>query len=411
MVRRVGRARREVHEERLVRHQRLLLADPADRLVGEILRQVVALLGGQVGLDGRRAVIQRGRVLVRLAADEPVEVLEAAADARPCGERTHRAGLPDGDLVALAELRRGVTIELQRLGQRGARVRADRAIAWRRCGDLRDAAHPHGVVIPTAQQRGTRRRAQGRRVEARVLQAFGGETLERRCPARPAERAVRAEAGVIDEDDEHVRRPVRRPDRLDPRKRSLRVLRVVRRDTGVRPVRDRQDRPTGFVDAHGWSPFRGVGHARPKRCPVAAQATSELSSTFGAPVGARSGSGNAPVESFSASSIVPVNGGSAGGRTVRSGVNPSFGTSCSPLQVGAIRRQIRMPGPSHVRLSTDSDAEDAGPHSVGHRTSPHRASNGGAISGLPGRLSPALRPMVAEQRVVVGRCVPAHPER
>ena len=44
VVRRVRRAGREVHEERLVGHQRLLLAHPRDRLVGEILGQVVALL-------------------------------------------------------------------------------------------------------------------------------------------------------------------------------------------------------------------------------------------------------------------------------------------------------------------------------------------------------------------------------
>ena len=38
VVRRVGRARREVEEEGLVGHQRLLLADPADRAVGRCPR-------------------------------------------------------------------------------------------------------------------------------------------------------------------------------------------------------------------------------------------------------------------------------------------------------------------------------------------------------------------------------------
>ena len=45
VVRRVRRARREVHEERLVGHERLLLAHPRDRLVGHVLGEVVALLG------------------------------------------------------------------------------------------------------------------------------------------------------------------------------------------------------------------------------------------------------------------------------------------------------------------------------------------------------------------------------
>ena len=38
VVRRMAGARREVHEERLVGHQRLLLARPFDRLVRQVLR-------------------------------------------------------------------------------------------------------------------------------------------------------------------------------------------------------------------------------------------------------------------------------------------------------------------------------------------------------------------------------------
>ncbi len=114
LVRRVGGARREVHEERLVGQQRLLLACPADRLVGQILGQVVALGRRLRRLDRGGALVQ-GRVpLVVLAADETVEVLEAAAAGRPCRERPGRAGLPDRNLVALAELGRGVSVELQR---------------------------------------------------------------------------------------------------------------------------------------------------------------------------------------------------------------------------------------------------------------------------------------------------------
>ena len=76
VVRRMGRARREVHEERPIRHQRLLLADPADGVVGQVLGQVVALLRRGRRLDRRRAAVQRRVPLVVLAADEPVEGLE-----------------------------------------------------------------------------------------------------------------------------------------------------------------------------------------------------------------------------------------------------------------------------------------------------------------------------------------------
>ena len=123
VVRRVRRARREVDEEGLVRHQRLLLLDPVDRLVGHVLGEVVALLGRLRLLDRNRVAVDRGRVLVRLAADEAVEVLEARAR-RPGVERPQRARLPDRHLVALAELGRRVAVQLHGLRERSAGVRA-----------------------------------------------------------------------------------------------------------------------------------------------------------------------------------------------------------------------------------------------------------------------------------------------
>ena len=170
VMRRVRGARREVDEERLVGHQRLLLARPGDGLVGQVFGQVVAL-GGRLGrLDRRRAFVQ-GRVpLVVLAADEAVEVLEPAAAGRPRIERPRRARLPDRHLVALAELRRRVAIELERQGERRLGVGQHRAVAGRSGRDLGDAAHADRVMVATGEQRLPRRRAQRRGVEARVLQ-------------------------------------------------------------------------------------------------------------------------------------------------------------------------------------------------------------------------------------------------
>ena len=131
----MGRAGREVDEERLVAHQRLLLLDPLDGPVGHVLHEVVALFGRLGGLDRDGAVVERRVVLVGLPADEPEEVLEPAAAGGPGVERAHRAGLPHRDLVALAELGRRVAVELQRLGQRGGGVGPDRVVAraprWR----------------------------------------------------------------------------------------------------------------------------------------------------------------------------------------------------------------------------------------------------------------------------------------
>ena len=206
VVRGVGGARREVDEERLVRHQRLLLADPVDGPVGHVLGEVIPLLGGTVGLDRHRVPVDRGRPLVGLPADEAVEVLEARSG-RPLRERAHRAGLPHRHLVALAELRRRVPVELQHLGQRGGRVRPDRVVARSRRGDLGDPAHPHGMVIATGQQRLPRRRTQRGRVEPVVAQTVVGQTLRRRAVDRPPERAGGGEPGVVDEHDQHVRGP------------------------------------------------------------------------------------------------------------------------------------------------------------------------------------------------------------
>ena len=186
VVRRVGCAGRVVDEERLVRHQRLLLADPVDRMIRHVLREVIALLGRTVGLDRHGVLVDRRRVLVRLAADEPVEVLEAAAG-RPGVERAHRARLPDGHLVALAELRCRVTVQLQRLGERGGRLRPDRVVAGRRRRDLGDAAHADGVVVAPGEQSLPRRRAERRRMEAVVAKPFVGEPFEARRVAGPAE--------------------------------------------------------------------------------------------------------------------------------------------------------------------------------------------------------------------------------
>ena len=241
MVRRVRRAGREVDEERLVRHERLLLADPRDRLVGHVLGEVVALLGRPLRLDRRRALVERRVVLVRLAADEAVEVLEAPPPAGPGVERAHRARLPDRHLVALAELRRRVAVELERLRQRRARVRPHRAVAGRRRRDLGDAAHarPCGGYGPTAAPPAWASRAPS---------CGSGCTSARRRRALavgvahgPPKALDAAEARVVDQHDQHVGRPVRWPQRArsagtPPPGPSRR-----RGEPDVRGVRDGQD--------------------------------------------------------------------------------------------------------------------------------------------------------------------------
>ena len=255
VVRRVAGAGREVHEERLVGHQRLLLARPLDRLVGHVLGEVIALLGRLLRLDGGGAFVDRRVPLVGLAADEAVEVLEAAAAGRPLVERPDRAGLPDRHLVALAELRRRVAVELERHRQRRLVLGQHRAVAGRRGRDLADAAHVDRVVVAAGEQRLARRRAQRRGVEAVELEAALGEPLGGRRVDRAAEGARRGEADVVEQHDQHVGRALRRPQRLDRRELGVRILGVVGRQSDVLRVGDGKNRSLNRVArAHALSP-------------------------------------------------------------------------------------------------------------------------------------------------------------
>ena len=78
VVRSVCGPRGEIDEERLVRHEGLLLTDPANGLVGEVLSEVIPLLGGLGRLDRCSPLVEGRVVLVVLAADEPIEVLETS---------------------------------------------------------------------------------------------------------------------------------------------------------------------------------------------------------------------------------------------------------------------------------------------------------------------------------------------
>ena len=241
LVGRVGGPRRVVDEERLVGHEGLLLPHPADGLVGHVLGEVIALLRGRRRLDRRGPLVQARVVLVGLATDESVEVLEPASR-RPAVERSHLARLPDRHLVALAELGRAVAVEQQRLGERRSIVGPHRAVARSRGRELGDGAHPDRVVVAAGQQRLPGGGAQGRGVEAGELQACRRKPVSVRCRARTAERARRPEADVVQQDDQHVRRTLRWTQLLDRRERRVRVPRVVRRQAGLRPPRNGENR-------------------------------------------------------------------------------------------------------------------------------------------------------------------------
>ena len=167
-------------------------------------------------------------------------MLEAAAARGPSVEGSHRARLPDRHLVALAELRRRVTVQHQRLRKRRARVRPDRVVARRRSSDLGDPAHPDGVMVTAREQRRPRRRAERRRVETVVPKPIAREPLGRRRRGRPTKHARGGEAGIIEQHDQDVRSVRRWPQGLDRRELRLRILRIERHLPFVWPIGDRQ---------------------------------------------------------------------------------------------------------------------------------------------------------------------------
>ena len=95
-------------------------------------------------------------------------------------------------------------------GKRRAAPRLGRGVAGERPGVLGDRAEADAVLVAPGEQRGPGRRADGRHVEAVVGQAHLLHPSEGGRADRSAERVDRAEAGVVDEDDEHVGRALGR---------------------------------------------------------------------------------------------------------------------------------------------------------------------------------------------------------
>ncbi len=208
-MRSVGGTEGVIEEERLVRRNDLRVLDERQRLVGDVHREVVALLRQLRLLHGVVVVGQVGIPLVRLSAQEAVEALEPAAE-RPVLLRrgvVHlvlgaKVPLPDdvGIPAELAEHRRD---HRALTGNVTAGVREPR----RR---FRDARHRVGRVITPRQQTGTRRRAERRRVEVRVQQSAIGDPLDVRRLDQTTERFHRREPDIVENDVEHVRRVLRR---------------------------------------------------------------------------------------------------------------------------------------------------------------------------------------------------------
>ena len=253
VVRRVGRAEAQVQVEGLVGVDLPEVGDELDRLVDQVLGQVVALLGRPRRLD-RVVVVDEVRVpLARVAAEEAVEALEAAPE-RPAVVRAGRRLLVARRQVPLADHVRAVAVLDQHLRQHAVLERHDPVVARVAGGELGDAGHAVAVVVPPGDDARAARRAQRRRVHVAEAQAVRRERVEGRA-SRSGCRSSRA-----------VRSRCRRA------RRTGRSGRPSRARVGGRPGRARllggpadhaREGGAGRVldDRHGRSPFEPSANA------------------------------------------------------------------------------------------------------------------------------------------------------
>ena len=96
VVRGVAGARRVVEEERLVGRQHLGVLDELERLVGEVLGEVVALLRRARRVDGMAVVDQLGIPLVRLGARGTRRSARSRAPSASCAASRRGSSRPPG---------------------------------------------------------------------------------------------------------------------------------------------------------------------------------------------------------------------------------------------------------------------------------------------------------------------------
>ena len=187
----------------------LLVLHHADGLVGQVLAQVVALLGPARRLDVVVVADQVRGPVVGVALEEPVVALEPEAE-RPGVEGPGGRALPARREVPLADGQRRVPGVAQEAGEGGGRLGQPGVVAGEAERDVGQEAHPDGVVVASREEGRPRGRAQRGDVEAVEGRPAGGQRVHVRRPDVGAERAQMAEAGVVEHDDDDVRRAGRR---------------------------------------------------------------------------------------------------------------------------------------------------------------------------------------------------------
>src|SRR5262249_23891316 len=147
--------------------------------------------------------------LVGLATEESVESLEATPE-RPVALACRQVLFLERRHVPLAESEGLPTTLDQDLRNQG-RLEGNAATqAWKAVREFLDHRHANGCGVAPGDQSGAAGRAQRGSVELSEAKSFIGDSLQVRHLDQTAVDVPRAEAGVIPNDEEHVRGVLRR---------------------------------------------------------------------------------------------------------------------------------------------------------------------------------------------------------
>src|SRR6185437_11825415 len=97
------------------------------------------------------------------------------------------------------------------------------------------------MMIAAGEQGLPSRRTKRRRMKAAVFQAARSQPVQIRRPTGTAEGAGCSEADVVEKNDDHIRRPLGRAQRLDGRKPCIGVLGIVGEQVYLLTIGYRQD--------------------------------------------------------------------------------------------------------------------------------------------------------------------------
>ena len=219
-MRSVAGTRGVVHEERLLGRVDVRVEHHLDRLISEVLAEVVAVLGPLRRARGPVVERQVGVPVVRLAAQEPVEALEPAAE-RPAVQRTGWGVLFRGRQVPLAEAERVVALRDEHLGQHAVGRRHPPVVTREPRGQFLNAGDAAGMVVAAGQNARPRRRTQRGRVHVRVAQARVRDAIDVRRVDKPAEAIELPVTDVVEHEEQHVRSTVFGSRRSRPRRARL----------------------------------------------------------------------------------------------------------------------------------------------------------------------------------------------